>query len=451
MRVDPVTRIVGHMAVPGDKSISHRSLLFGALAEGETRVTGILEAEDVRSTRRAVEAMGATVREEGAELVVTPPETLREPPDVIDCGNSGTSLRLLAGVLSGVPGLSVLTGDASLRKRPMKRVIDPLRRMGATLSARDGDRLPPLVVKGGPLRGQRFVQEVASAQVKSALLLAGLRAEGETTVVEPERSRDHTERMLLGMGVPVKVDGLAVSVGPSRLRGTRVDVPGDISSAAFFLCAAAGLPGSQVTVRNCGLNPSRTGVLDVLEAMGARLVVTQRTDDGEPRGEARVHAGRLDVTPGVRTDPDVRPGGRDHQRSNAGQRPRLTQDAPVAADVPERASDLLPPEAGPGVGDVAKAGGVELPRLLEHRARADEVPVLVDRRGRPVRGEEIRLQGIVAPSLEAEGLGIELEETMDGLGFPSSRFGKPLGRSTRGRGQQNPQLLGFQYLDERSQ
>jgi 3-phosphoshikimate 1-carboxyvinyltransferase len=287
----------GAVTVPGDKSVSHRSLLFGALAEGETRVTGLLEAEDVRSTRRAVEGMGATVREEGRELVVTPPETLREPPDVIDCGNSGTSLRLLAGVLSGVPGLSVLTGDASLRRRPMKRVIDPLRRMGATLSARDGDRLPPLVVKGGALRGTRFVQEVASAQVKSALLLAGLRADGVTTVVEPERSRDHTERMLLGMGVPVKVDGLAVSVTPARPRGTRVDVPGDISSAAFFLCAAAGLPGSEVTVRNLGTNPTRTGLLDVLVAMGAEVVVVnEREVAGEARAEVTVRAKELVAT-----------------------------------------------------------------------------------------------------------------------------------------------------------
>jgi 3-phosphoshikimate 1-carboxyvinyltransferase len=287
----------GTVTVPGDKSVSHRSLLFGALAQGETRVTGILEAEDVRSTRRAVEALGATVREEGAELLVVPPEVLREPGDVIDCGNSGTSLRLLAGVLSGVAGLSVLTGDASLRKRPMRRVIDPLRRMGANLSARDGDRLPPLVVRGGPLRGTRFVQEVASAQVKSALLLAGLRAEGETTVVEPERSRDHTERMLRGMGVPVRVDGLAVTVAPARPRGTRVDVPGDISSAAFFLCGAAGLPGSAVTVRNLGVNPTRTGLLEVLAAMGAEVVVVnERELAGEPRGEVTVRARDLVAT-----------------------------------------------------------------------------------------------------------------------------------------------------------
>jgi 3-phosphoshikimate 1-carboxyvinyltransferase len=149
--------------VPGDKSVSHRALLFGALATGETRVTGLLDAEDVRSTRRAVERLGASVRDDGGEVVLTPPEKLREPDDVIDCGNSGTSLRLLAGVLSGVPGLSVLTGDASLRRRPVRRVVEPLRRMGATLSARDGDRLPPLVIRGGPLHGVDHVLPVASA------------------------------------------------------------------------------------------------------------------------------------------------------------------------------------------------------------------------------------------------------------------------------------------------
>jgi 3-phosphoshikimate 1-carboxyvinyltransferase len=287
----------GSIAVPGDKSVSHRSLLFGALAEGETRITGLLDAEDVRSTRRAVEALGALVRVEGGEVVVTPPDRLREPGDVIDCGNSGTSLRLLTGVLSRVAGLSVLTGDASLRRRPARRVIEPLRRMGANLSARDGDRLPPVVIRGGPLRGTRHVLEVASAQVKSACLLAGLLAEGETTVVEPERSRDHTERMLRGMGVPVKVEGLAVTVTPSRPRGTRVDVPGDISSAAFFLCAAAALPGSKLTVRDMGTNETRTGLLDVLRAMGAKLTLAhEREIAGEPRADVTVEAAELVAT-----------------------------------------------------------------------------------------------------------------------------------------------------------
>jgi 3-phosphoshikimate 1-carboxyvinyltransferase len=287
----------GAIEVPGDKSISHRAILLGALATGETRITGLLDAEDVHSTRKAVARLGAIVREEGREVVVTPAETLREPDDVIDCGNSGTSLRLLAGVLAGLPGLSVLTGDASLRRRPVRRVIEPLRRMGGDLTARDGDRVPPLVIHGRPLTGSRHDLAVASAQVKSAILLAGLRADGETSVCEPERSRDHTERMLRGMGVPVHVDGLTVTVTPSRPRGTRLDVPGDISSAAFFLCAAAGLPGSEVTVRNMGVNPTRTGLLDVLRAMGAEVTVAgQREVAGEPRADVTVSARPLQAT-----------------------------------------------------------------------------------------------------------------------------------------------------------
>jgi 3-phosphoshikimate 1-carboxyvinyltransferase len=291
----------GTIEVPGDKSISHRSLLFAALSTGETRVRGLLEAEDVHSTRKAVEALGAEVRREGDVYVVTPPAALREPGDVIDCGNSGTSLRLLTGVLSGVAGLSVLTGDASLRRRPVRRVIDPLRRMGANLSARESDRLPPVVIRGGALRGARHVLEVASAQVKSAILLAGLFAEGETTVVEPERSRDHTERMLRGMGVPVKVSGLEVSVSAARPRGGRVDVPGDISSAAFFLCAAAALPGSEVTVRNLGVNETRTGLLDVLRAMGAEVTLANAGEEGgEPRADVTVRAAELTGTELIR-------------------------------------------------------------------------------------------------------------------------------------------------------
>jgi 3-phosphoshikimate 1-carboxyvinyltransferase len=283
----------GACQVPGDKSVSHRALIFSALATSPSKVRGLLEAEDVGATRRAVEAIGAVVRDEGAFVVVEPPERFSEPCDVVDCGNSGTSLRLLCGVLSAVPGLSVLTGDASLRRRPVRRVLEPLRRMGAVLHARDGDRVPPVVLRGAPLRGIRHVLEVASAQVKSALLLAGLFAEGETTVLEPHLSRDHTERMLRGMGVDLRVEGLAVTVAPGRPRGGTVEVPGDISSAAFFLCAAAALEGSEVTVRNVGLNPSRTGVLDALEAMGARLRIANRLDEGEPRGDLTVSAAPL--------------------------------------------------------------------------------------------------------------------------------------------------------------
>jgi len=287
----------GTFEVPGDKSVSHRSLLFAALAEGETRVRGLLRAEDVHSTWKAVERLGARVREEGDLVVVTPPARLREPDDVIDCGNSGTSLRLLAGVLAGVEGLSVLTGDASLRRRPVRRVMDPLRSMGGVLEARDGGRLPPLVIRGQRLRGIRHVLQVASAQVKSAILLAGLSADGETVVAEPAQSRDHTERMLRRMGADLTIDGLTVSIRPSRLRGGEVDVPGDISSAAFFLCGAAALPGSSVTARGLGTNPTRTGLLDVLRAMGAGVeVANERESAGEPRADVTVRGGDLLAT-----------------------------------------------------------------------------------------------------------------------------------------------------------
>ena len=255
---------------------------------------GLLRAGDVHATWRACERLGARIRESGAEVLVEPPERLVEPDDVVDCGNSGTSLRLLAGVLSAVPGLSVLSGDTSLRRRPVRRVIEPLRRMGAVLSARDGDRLPPLVVRGGALAGTRHVLPVASAQVKSALLLAGLFAEGETTVVEPEASRDHTERLLRRMGVPLRVEGTSATVSPARPRGVEVEVPGDVSSAAFFLCAAAALPGSQVTARGTGVNPTRTGVLDVLREMGARVDLSrERESGGEPSADVTVRPGEL--------------------------------------------------------------------------------------------------------------------------------------------------------------
>jgi 3-phosphoshikimate 1-carboxyvinyltransferase len=286
----------GNFEVPGDKSVSHRALLFAALATSPSKVRGLLRAEDVAATRRAVEGLGAVVRDEGAFVVVEPPERLQEPADVIDCGNSGTSLRLLCGVLAAVPGLSILTGDASLRRRPVRRVLEPLRRMGAVLHARDGDRVPPVVVRGGALRGAEHHLEVASAQVKSALLLAGLFAEGPTTVVEPHASRDHTERLLRAMGVELRVDGLAVTIAPGRPRGGTIEVPGDISSAAFFLCAAAALPGSEVTARNVGLNPSRTGLLDVLRAMGAAVVVREAPEVGEPRGDVTVSARPLRAT-----------------------------------------------------------------------------------------------------------------------------------------------------------
>jgi 3-phosphoshikimate 1-carboxyvinyltransferase len=293
----------GTVTVPGDKSISHRSLLFGAIAEGSTRIEGLLPAEDPLSTAACLRAMGVAV----SPIVAGEPvlvdgvglDGLQEPADVLDCGNSGTTMRLLLGLLAGRAGRHfVLSGDGSLRSRPMRRVGDPLARMGAVIHGRQGGNLAPLAVQGLPLRGCAIETAVASAQVKSALLLAALSAEGPTTVIEPAPTRDHSERMLRAFGADLEVGGdggRCVTVRPGRsLRGQTVVVPGDISSAAFWLVAGAITPGADLTVENVGLNPSRTGILDVLEGMGARITVLGARDvAGEPVGDLRVQHGPL--------------------------------------------------------------------------------------------------------------------------------------------------------------
>jgi 3-phosphoshikimate 1-carboxyvinyltransferase len=289
--------------VPGDKSISHRALLFGAIAEGETRIEGLLPAEDPLSTAACLRAMGVevsairageTVLVQGVGL-----DGLQEPADVLDCGNSGTTMRLMLGLLAGRAGRHfVLTGDGSLRGRPMRRVGAPLAEMGAVIHGRKQGNFAPLAVLGHALQGTTIHTPVASAQVKSAILLAGLTAAGPTTVIEPAQSRDHSERMLRAFGAELTVGGpglTEVIVTPgNRLKGQAVVVPGDISSAAFWLVAAAITPGAALTVENVGLNPSRTGILEVLEQMGARLEVVNRRDvAGEPVGDLRVGHGPL--------------------------------------------------------------------------------------------------------------------------------------------------------------
>ncbi|MFM7551141.1 MAG: 3-phosphoshikimate 1-carboxyvinyltransferase [Cyanobacteriota bacterium] len=293
----------GHVRVPGDKSISHRALLFGAIAEGDTRIEGLLPAEDPLSTAACLRAMGVEVSEIRAGEVVLVRgvglDGLQEPADVLDCGNSGTTMRLMLGLLAGRSGRHfVLTGDNSLRGRPMRRVAEPLSRMGATIHGRREGNFAPLAVLGKALQGATVHTPVASAQVKSALLLAALTAEGPTTVIEPAQSRDHSERMLRAFGAQLEVDGAErtrVTVTPgSTLRGQSVVVPGDISSAAFWLVAGAITPGADLTVENVGLNPSRTGILEVLEQMGARItVLNQRDVAGEPVGDLRVTHGPL--------------------------------------------------------------------------------------------------------------------------------------------------------------
>ncbi|HMV67427.1 MAG TPA: 3-phosphoshikimate 1-carboxyvinyltransferase [Myxococcota bacterium] len=261
----------GEIDVPGDKSISHRSLLLNALARGEARVRGLLPSEDVHATLAAVRAMGVTV-EEGDEIVVRATGALAEPGDVLDCGNSGTSIRLLSGVVAAEPMFTVLSGDASLRRRPMRRVLDPLRAMGARVDGRGGGDRAPIAVRGGELRPLDHDLAIASAQVKSALLLAGRRV--GVRVREPARSRDHTERMLVGMGAPLREEGGWIVLDPcGDLRAIDVDVPGDPSSAAFWLVAASLVPGSEILLRRVGVNPTRSGVIDALRLMGADIRV----------------------------------------------------------------------------------------------------------------------------------------------------------------------------------
>jgi 3-phosphoshikimate 1-carboxyvinyltransferase len=258
----------GRIVVPGDKSISHRALILATLAEGTSAVRGLSDGDDLARTRAAIAAMGATL--DGDEITGGR-SRLHEPGDVLDMGNSGTGIRLLAGMCAGFPWLTVLTGDGSVRRRPMSRVAEPLRAMGARVDGRDDGRLPPLAVRGGALRGLDYELPVPSAQVKSAVLLAGLSAEGETVVRQPVITRAHTEEMLVTCGADLDVsdDGLIVRLRPSKLQPFELDVPGDPSQAAFWIVAACIVPGSEVTVDDVYLGPARAGFLDVLARMGA--------------------------------------------------------------------------------------------------------------------------------------------------------------------------------------
>ncbi len=297
-RILPGEKLRGRIRVPGDKSISHRAVILSSLAEGESEILGLLTGEDCARTVQAFQAMGVgmtgfpgeRVRITGVGL-----QGLREPEDVLDAGNSGTTIRLLAGLLAGQPFFSVLTGDASLRRRPMARVVEPLEKMGARLWGRAEGHLPPLAIRGGLLRGIHYALSVASAQVKSALLLAALYAQGTTVVEEPAASRDHTERMLRGFGVPLQCGERTVSLTPPvTLRGHKIQVPGDLSSAAFFLVAALCVPDSEVTLEGVGVNPTRAGILEVLQAMGADLTITSpREVAGEPVADITVRSSAL--------------------------------------------------------------------------------------------------------------------------------------------------------------
>lgn len=297
LRINPARTLKGSVAVPGDKSISHRALMLGAIAENVTVAENFLEGEDCLATLTCLRAMGVDVEGPASGRLIIHGRGLHgllEPSTVLDAKNSGTTMRLLLGILAGQPFFSVITGDESLRRRPMGRVVKPLRAMGARVIGRKDGELAPLAVQGGELQPIEFTSPVASAQVKSAILLAGLYAPGETSVTEPAPSRDHTERMLEQFGARVMRSGLTVAVkGEPALKGTHIRVPGDISSAAFLMVAACIVPEAAVKITGVGLNPTRTGVLEVLQAMGARIEVEPGTAGGEPYGDITVYSSEL--------------------------------------------------------------------------------------------------------------------------------------------------------------
>ena len=298
LKIKPVKRLEGSIKAPGDKSISHRVVMIGALAEGRTEVEGFLNAEDCLRTVKAFQSMGIKIEGMGSErlrIFGQGLSGLSEPGDILNAGNSGTTMRLLLGILAGQDFSAVITGDASLRQRPMKRVTEPLRKMGAHISGPDQGNLAPLSIRGGNLSAISYNSPVASAQIKSAILLAGLYAEGETSVTEPAKSRDHTERMLKFFGAEVAVNGLTVKVrGRPKLTGKTVSIPGDISSASFFLMGAAIVPGSRVTVRGVGMNPTRSRVLKVLEEIGAEVTISNlREDHFEPMADIEIKGAKL--------------------------------------------------------------------------------------------------------------------------------------------------------------
>lgn len=297
MTIQPKSGLHGEISPPGDKSVSHRSVMIGAIAEGVTEVESFLPGGDCIATIRAFENMGVRIEGVGTDSVRVNGvglDGLKEPGDVLDMGNSGTSMRLISGILAGQPFYSVMTGDSSLRSRPMKRIADPLRLMGARVYSRDGD-LAPITIIGGDLKPIDYQTPVASAQIKSCILLAGLFAEGETVVTEPAGSRDHTERMLRFFGAEVVSSGLSRKVkGRPGLAGQRITIPGDISSASYFLMAAILCPDSEIIIKNVGINPTRAGILEAMASMGAQVSLEHRREEsGEPVADLHVRSSQL--------------------------------------------------------------------------------------------------------------------------------------------------------------
>jgi 3-phosphoshikimate 1-carboxyvinyltransferase len=391
----PAGPLRGALSVPGDKSITHRAIILSALADGEVVISNYCPGEDCLRTARAMQALGIPIEIADDQMRVTGKGLwgLREPQQILDCGNSGTGIRLLAGVLAGQDFFSVLTGDDSIRKRPMGRVVGPLREMGAVIAGRRGGELAPLAITGARLRGIAYRSPIASAQVKSALLLAGLFAEGITSVTEPALSRDHTERMFGYLGLPLTRDGLTARlVGRPSFPAQNIAVAGDLSAAAFFLVAASLVPDSDVTIAGVGVNPTRAGILEALQDMGARIeVLNPRDQAGEPVADLRVRAAPLH---GITIGPD--------------RIPRTIDELPVLCvaaagatgeTVIFGASELRVKES-----DRIATMATEMRRLgVEVEERADGLRILG---GRPLKGAVCRSYGDhrVAMSLAIAGL-----------------------------------------------
>jgi len=403
----------GRVKVPGDKSISHRALLLGAIAEGTTRICNFLPAADCLATLACVRALGVEVeRLSEIELIVQGRGLpgLIEPRDVLDCAGSGTTMRLLAGILAGQPFYSVLTGNEQLRRRPMGRIVEPLRWMGATVFGRDDGRLPPLTVMGGNLRSIEYKLPVASAQVKSAILLAGLYADGPIVIHEPGPARDHTERMLAAMGADIGVDGATITLrGDTKLSSLDIVVPGDISSAAYFIAAACLIPprwggteGGEVIVADVGVNPTRTGFLDALRKMGADILAeNQREVSGEPVADAVVRTGELR---GIEVRGD--------------QVPRMIDEFPILAVVASQAqgTTVVSDAAELRVKETDRIANVAL-ELRKLGARIEERPDgFVVEGPTPLVGAQVNSHGDhrLAMSLAIAGLLAEGETTIGG-------------------------------------
>ncbi|MBT9778427.1 3-phosphoshikimate 1-carboxyvinyltransferase [Clostridium sp. MCC353] len=297
MKFKKVTGLKGEITVPGDKSISHRSVMFGSIAKGTTEIHNYLQGADCLSTISCFQKMGIDIENKGDTVLVKGKglHGLKAPSEVLDCGNSGTTTRLISGILAAQDFDVILTGDQSIQKRPMKRIIDPLTMMGARIESVNGNGCAPLKISGSPLHGIHYHSKVASAQVKSAVLLAGLYAEGETRLTEPYVSRNHTELMLSCFGADIKTDGATAVVKPaSELYGSRINVPGDISSAAFFLAAGLMVPNSQILIKNVGINPTRDGILHVCREMGGNITLLNETaGTGEPTADLLISSSQL--------------------------------------------------------------------------------------------------------------------------------------------------------------